>query len=108
MRAAWQGVAFVQAAPPFGRYEANSISRGDGMMRAVKTIALGAALLLAGVQAMAADPPLDELKWLAGAWVTEERGPAAVWTEERWAPPRGGVMLGTSLTGRGDKASGHE
>jgi len=55
---------------------------------------------------LGAAPPerasLDELAWLAGAWRSET---SSGWTEERWAPPRGGVMLGTSLSGQGDKAT---
>ena len=30
------------------------------------------------------------------------------WTEERWAPARGGVMMGTSLSGKGGKAGSFE
>lgn len=48
---------------------------------------------------------IDQAAWLAGTWVTESGGR---WTEERWAPPRGGVMLGTSLTGKGAVASSWE
>jgi len=47
----------------------------------------------------------DQAGWLAGIWVTESGGR---WTEERWAPPRGGVMLGTSLSGKGAVASSYE
>ncbi|HWW57744.1 MAG TPA: DUF6265 family protein, partial [Sphingopyxis sp.] len=32
-------------------------------------------------------------------WASESDGR---WTEESWAPPRGGVMLGHSRSGRGD------
>ena len=42
---------------------------------------------------------VDELGWLAGDWASEE---GERWTEESWAPPRGGVMLGHSRSGRGD------
>lgn len=44
--------------------------------------------------------------WLAGRWV-EER-PDGGWTEERWSPPRGGVMLGTNLSGAADNANAFE
>jgi hypothetical protein len=60
-------------------------------------------MLLAG-----AAPPrqaVDDLAWLAGSWFTEEK---IGWTEERWAAPRGGVMLGTSLNGRGGEARFYE
>ncbi|HEX8262281.1 MAG TPA: DUF6265 family protein [Allosphingosinicella sp.] len=48
---------------------------------------------------------IDQAGWLAGVWVTRSGGR---WTEERWAPPRGGVMLGTSLSGEGAAASSYE
>jgi len=43
--------------------------------------------------------PVDDLAWLAGQWASET---GDRWTEESWTPPRGGVMLGHSRTGRGD------
>ncbi len=42
---------------------------------------------------------VEDLGWLAGDWASEADGR---WTEERWAPPRGGVMIGHSRSGRGD------
>jgi len=48
---------------------------------------------------------VGQADWLAGVWVAESGGR---WTEERWASPRGGVMLGTSLTGKGAVATGYE
>ena len=72
------------------------------MTRAVMTAA--AALLLIGA---APEPKgAEDLRWLAGTWVAEEAG--AGWTEERWAAPRGGVMLGTSLSGKGKEAGWFE
>jgi len=43
--------------------------------------------------------------WLSGEWLAEEGGR---WTVERWSAPRGGVMLGTSLSGRGGRADAYE
>ena len=42
---------------------------------------------------------VDDLGWLAGDWASEADGR---WTEESWAPARGGVMLGVSRSGRGE------
>ena len=42
---------------------------------------------------------VDDLGWLAGDWASEADGR---WTEESWAPPRGGMMLGHSRSGRGE------
>ena len=60
-------------------------------------LALGAAALLA-----AASPATraDELGWLAGDWASED---GERWTEESWAPPRGGMMIGHSRSGRGEQ-----
>lgn len=69
----------------------------------MKCTIFAAMLLLTGAAAEAAD--LSSLKWLSGAWVTETKGE---WVEERWAPARGGVMMGTSLAGRGTKATSFE
>jgi Domain of unknown function (DUF6265) len=66
--------------------------------------AAAAALLLVGAAPEAKRD--DDLGWLAGTWLAEEAG--GNWTEERWARPRGGVMLGTSLSGQGTKAGWFE
>jgi hypothetical protein len=42
-----------------------------------------------------AEAAIDDMAWLAGAWVGET---AKSSTEERWGPPLGGAMLGTSRT----------
>lgn len=39
-----------------------------------------------------------ELEWLAGAWVGTRGEGGATTVEERWSPPLGGAMLGTSRT----------
>ena len=63
-----------------------------------------AALLLIGAAPEA--KRAEDFGWLAGTWVAEEAG--RNWTEERWAAPRGGVMLGTSLSGQGEEAGWFE
>lgn len=59
------------------------------------------------VALVAASPAatVDDLGWLAGDWVSEagER-----WTEERWTPPRAGLMLGVSRSGRGEELREYE
>lgn len=60
------------------------------MMAAVLSLLLVAASPAATV---------DDLGWLAGDWVSEADGR---WTEESWAAPRGGVMIGYSRSGRGE------
>ena len=50
-------------------------------------------------------PRTADLGWLSGHWVQE--GPDG-WAEESWTGPRGGVMLGTGRTGKGDKAGSFE
>lgn len=59
----------------------------------------GAALALL---LMGQAPPtarVDDLAWMSGRWVNEANGR---WTEEVWAEPRGGAMLGFSRSGRGE------
>lgn len=60
------------------------------------SVAAGLAMLL-----VAASPAakVDDLAWMAGQWSREE---GDRWTEESWTAPRGGAMLGTSRSGRGD------
>ena len=59
-------------------------------------LAMAAAAVLAAASPAAT---VDDLAWLAGQWSREE---GERWTEESWTPPRGGVMLGHSRSGRGD------
>jgi len=58
---------------------------------------------------VAASPPpkpdLAGLAWMSGRWVEEKDGR---WTEENWSAPRGGVMLGTGLSGTGGTADDYE
>ena len=70
--------------------------------------------LLAGILllgAAAASPPAQppagaaSLKWMSGSWLTRD---GDKWTEERWAPPRAGVLMGTSLAGAGERAEAYE
>ena len=60
---------------------------------------------LAGTAAAAPPVRVSQLGWMAGDWVEEKQG---AWTEERWAAPRAGVMLGTTLSGKGDRATEFE
>lgn len=71
-------------------------------MKKLKLVSLVGALLL-GSAALAApiDPAASFLAWMSGSWITESSG---AWTEERWSLPRAGVLLGTSLSGRGNRA----
>lgn len=43
-----------------------------------------------------AEAAIDDLEWLAGAWVGKKSTGSSV--EERWSPPRGGAMLAVSRT----------
>lgn len=62
----------------------------------MRMMAAGLALLLVAASPAAT---VDDLGWLAGDWVSEADGR---WTEENWAAPRGGVMIGYSRSGRGE------
>jgi hypothetical protein len=66
-----------------------------------------AALAIAAAPAAAAGqrPDFSDIEWLAGDWIAQT---GSRWTEERWARPRGGVMLGTGLSGKGEEATSYE
>ena len=64
-----------------------------------------ALMMLVSLGGMSIVSVVGDLSWLSGRWV-EEKGQD--WTEENWAGPRGGVMLGTSLIGKGEKAGMYE
>jgi hypothetical protein len=68
------------------------------MLRQTTLIALGMFL------GTASGPPTSP-EWLAGCW-RRERGKTIV--EEQWSLPRGGTMLGTSRTVRGDSTVEYE
>jgi hypothetical protein len=63
---------------------------------------LGAALAIVLTGQAAPRTGVDDLDWMSGRW--EAAGADGRWTEESWAPPRGGLMLGHSRSGRGDAA----
>ena len=71
----------------------------------MKSLLLTATVALTVAAAPAPRTNVQTLGWMSGAWAeTTQRG----WTEERWSPPRGGVMLGTGLSGRGGTARDFE
>ena len=43
--------------------------------------------------------------WMAGCWVQEQ---GERWTDECWTTPRGGVMLGSGRSGRGEQIASFE
>ena len=48
---------------------------------------------------------VDGLSWMSGVW---SDGQGNDGTQERWSPPRAGVMLGTNLTVSGSSAKEYE
>ena len=73
-------------------------------MRSRNMAVIGAVFLAYGaVPAQAAD--VASLGWMSGQWVSEGTDG---WTEELWTVPRGGMLLGTNRSGRGDKPMGFE
>jgi hypothetical protein len=63
----------------------------------MKMIILAAAALAGAAPSDA--PDVNDLGWLAGCW---EHRDGDRWTEECWTRPRGGMMFGSSRTGRAD------
>jgi hypothetical protein len=74
-------------------------------MKLVLTIAAALAVSAAAPPASSLPDAADDLAWMAGSWVSEGDSD---WTEERWSRPRGGMMLGTALTGKGAAANHYE
>ena len=62
-------------------------------MKGLMIAAMAAALI--GAQA----PQAADLGWLSGTWETESGGR---WTEEVWAAPKSGMLIGFSRSGEGD------
>jgi hypothetical protein len=51
-------------------------------------------------------PPVQDLGWLSGHWI--HQGPGGDWAEEWWTEPRGDIMLGTGLSGKGPEVRSFE
>ena len=64
-----------------------------------RTMAAGLAMLLTGQAAPQAS--VADLAWLSGRWQTEAHNDS--FTQESWSEPRGGIMLGYSRTGTGER-----
>lgn len=64
----------------------------------MRTIALAAAVLLAA-PLTAGDTVQPMPAWMAGAWEQRDRD---AWVDETWTAPRGGMMAGSSRTGKGE------
>lgn len=65
-------------------------------------------LLLAALFGLGAAAPPQRAPmpaWMSGGWVEEKGG---IWTEEHWSAPRGDVMLGTGLSGKGGAVNDFE
>jgi len=67
-------------------------------------LAILAALALSG-SSVPEPVATADLHFLSGRWIQE--GPDG-WTEESWSDPRGGVMLGTALSGKAEQATSFE
>ncbi|SNS10637.1 hypothetical protein SAMN06295912_101372 [Sphingomonas laterariae] len=65
----------------------------------IGTVMIVAAAMAAASPAGAQD--ISQFGWLAGAWATEVDGR---WAEEWWTPPRGGILIGAGITGKGATA----
>ena len=62
-------------------------------------------LVALGLAASPPAPSVADLAWMSGRWATETDG---AWTEEVWLAPRGGMMLGLSRAGRGERTGEYE
>jgi hypothetical protein len=62
-------------------------------------------LSLFALPVFAAEPKVDDLKWMAGHWAATIDGVAM---EELWLPPSGGLMLGMHRDVKGGRAISFE
>ena len=51
---------------------------------------------------------INDVAWVGGTWLSEPATAGGSITEERWTPPSGGSMIGTSRTMRGTEMSAYE
>jgi len=63
-------------------------------------IILAIGLALASTTAFAEAPVQEMPGWMTGAW---EKVDGEKWADEFWTPPRGGMMIGASRSGSGDR-----
>lgn len=68
------------------------------MRYSIKIAALFLALM--PVAATVAGDKQEMPGWMTGAWA---RSDGENWADEYWTPPRGGMMVGASRSGKGDK-----
>jgi len=65
----------------------------------VRQLVIAVAVMVLGASAAAPAARVTQVAWLAGCW-EQTAGPRVV--EEQWTRPRGGLMLGSGRTVRGD------
>lgn len=63
-------------------------------------IILAIGLALASTTTFAEAPVQEMPGWMTGAW---EKVDGENWADEFWTPPRGGMMIGASRSGSGDR-----
>ena len=66
-----------------------------------RPLAAALGLLLMGQTAPPARVTVADLAWMSGRWENEGRDDSL--TEEVWSEPRGGIMLGYSRSGTGER-----
>lgn len=66
----------------------------------MKLAIFGALALVSSAAALAEPVQADMPAWMTGAW---ERSDGEKWADEYWTPPRGGMMIGASRSGTGDR-----
>jgi hypothetical protein len=74
-------------------------------VKASSSVLLLACASLAPLPALAADPGVESLGWLAGCW---SRTDAEAGSGEQWTAPAGGTMLGVSRTVRDGRTVEYE
>ena len=71
----------------------------------MRLLVLGIGLSLSHAAPAADAPTVASLEWLSGRWVSDN---GKTWTEENWSSPRGGMLLGNSKQGQGNRTAEFE
>ncbi|MEP7348753.1 MAG: DUF6265 family protein [Sphingorhabdus sp.] len=66
----------------------------------MKSLVVAVALALSPAMAAAYDEGPEFPEWMTGAWVHSD---GESWADEYWTPPRTGIMIGASRSGKGEK-----
>jgi hypothetical protein len=66
----------------------------------MKSLIIAAAVALSAATGATCQDAPEFPEWMTGAW---DHADGESWADEYWTPPRGGIMIGASRSGEGEK-----